>query len=150
MYWWCPHHKRDSFYDGMYMNHDPVDCHKTYKEQLEEKKARINKETSATLIRPTAFSEGVSDRRQLKLSNKIQASIMNNLKLSKDEEDRLMTTYNSVYRCPGGTYHCKKFVFPFIVFFRMSLTLFKLFNFSLTNGKFPYMNRVLELLGKSI
>ena len=33
-YWWFPHHKWDIFYDGVYMEHDPVDGHKAWKARL--------------------------------------------------------------------------------------------------------------------
>ena len=73
-YWWCPHHNRDNFYDGMYMDHDPRDDHKAWKAKSEEKKARRKKETSNTSITPTVSSEGTSDNHQLKLSDKLQAT----------------------------------------------------------------------------
>ena len=90
-YWWCPHHRRDNFYDGMYMEHDPGDGHKAWKSNLDKKKGRRKNKNSNTAITPP----GTSDKHQLKLSGKTQASMMTDLKLSKDEVDRMMTSYNS-------------------------------------------------------
>ena len=61
----------------MYMEHDPGDGHKAWKENLEEKYRRKN-ETSNTSITP----QGTSDKCQLKLSDKLQDSMMTDLKPS--------------------------------------------------------------------
>ena len=79
------------------MEHDPVDGHKAWKAKLEEKKDLRKKETSATSITPPSSSESISDIHQLKLLDKLQASVMTDLKLFKDEPDRLMTAYNSYF-----------------------------------------------------
>ena len=79
----------------MYMEHDPGDGHKAWKEKIEENKSHRKKVTSATFITPTASSEGIYDRRQLKLSEKLQASMMTDLKFYKNKVDCLMTAYNS-------------------------------------------------------
>ena len=47
-YWWCPNQKRGNLYDGMYMEHDPVDGNKLWKEKLDEKKDNRKKETYST------------------------------------------------------------------------------------------------------
>ena len=73
------------------MEHDPGDGHKPRKAKLKENKARRKKETSANSTTPTTSSEIIPDRSQLKLSNKLQASMMTDLKLSKDKMDRFMT-----------------------------------------------------------
>ena len=67
-YWWCPHHKQDYLYDGVYMEHDPGYGHKVCKANLDKKKAHRKKETSATSSTPTNSSEGFFDIHQLKLS----------------------------------------------------------------------------------
>ena len=61
------------------------------RQSLKKKKAPIKNDNSNTSI----TAQGNSDKRQLKLSDKIQASMMTDLKLSKDEVYRLMTAYNS-------------------------------------------------------
>ena len=75
------------------MDHDPGDGHKARKAKLEEKKARRKNDNSNTSI----TAQGNSEKRQLKLSDKIQASMMTDLKLSKDKVDSLMTAYNSEF-----------------------------------------------------
>ena len=60
------------------MENDPVDGHKAWKANIEEKKAHRKKDTSAISITPPASSEGISDIRQLKLSDKLQASMIIN------------------------------------------------------------------------
>ena len=60
------------------------------RQRLTKKKTRRKNDNSNTAITP----QGTSDKRQLKLSDKIQASMMTDLKLSKDEVDRMMTAYN--------------------------------------------------------
>ena len=73
------------------MEHDPGDGHKSPKAKLKENKAHRKKETSATPTTSTTSSEDISDRRQLKFPDKIQAAMMTDLKLSKDEVDCFMT-----------------------------------------------------------
>ena len=73
------------------MEHDPGDQHKAWKSKVEETNARRKNETSNTSITP----QGTSDKRQLKLSDKLKTSMMTDLKLSKDEVDRFITAYNS-------------------------------------------------------
>ena len=90
-YWWCPHHKRYNVYDGMYMDHDPGYGHTAWKAKIEEKNACRKNENSNTSITP----QGTYDKRQLKLSKKLRASMMTYLKLYKNKVDRLMNIYNS-------------------------------------------------------
>ena len=59
------------------MDHNPGDGHKTWKAKLEGKKSRRNNNNSNTSIKP----QGTYDKRQLKLSNKLQSSMMTDLKL---------------------------------------------------------------------
>ena len=71
--------------------------------KLEEKKAHRKNDTTNTSTTP----QSTSDKRQLKLSDKLQASMMTDLKISKDKVDRQMTTYIRIFRWPGGTELCK-------------------------------------------
>ena len=73
------------------MEHDPGDGHKVWKEKLEGEKSCRKKEISSASITPTVSSEGISDSRQFKISNKLQASMMTDLKLSKGKVNCLMT-----------------------------------------------------------
>ena len=91
-YWWCPHHKRDNLYDDMYTEHDPGESNKSWKANIDEKKSRRKKETSTTSSISTASPEDIFYRHQLKLSGKLQALMMTDLKLSKDELDCSMNT----------------------------------------------------------
>ena len=77
----------------MYMEHDPGDGHKAWKAKLDKKRLRRKNNNSNTAITP----QGTSDKCQLKLSDKLQASMTTDLKLSKDKVDRLMTAYNSYF-----------------------------------------------------
>ena len=72
------------------MDHDPGDGHKAWKAKFEGKKSRRKKETSNTSITPPASSEDTYNKRQLKLYDKLQASMMTDLIISKEELDRLM------------------------------------------------------------
>ena len=73
------------------MEHDTGDGHKAWKAKLEEKKARRKNETSNTSI----TKQGNYEKIQLKLSDKLQVSMVTDLQLSKDKVDHLMTIYNS-------------------------------------------------------
>ena len=76
------------------MEHDPGDGHKSWKANLDEKRGHRKNQNSNTAITP----QGTSDKRQLKLSDKLQASMMTDLKFSEDEVDCMMTAYNSDFQ----------------------------------------------------
>ena len=78
-------------YDDMYMENDPVYSHKAWKAKIDVKKAHRKKDNYDTSSTSATSSEGTSDKRQLKLSNKLQASMITDLKLSKGKVDCLMT-----------------------------------------------------------
>ena len=61
------------------------------RQRLTKKKTRRKNDNYSTAMTP----QGISDKGKLKLSDKLQASMMTDLKLSKDEVDRLMNAYNS-------------------------------------------------------
>ena len=75
------------------MEHDPGDQHKAWKSKVEETNARRKNETSNTSITP----QGTSDKCQLKLSDKLQDSMMTDINISKEKVDRLMTAYSSCF-----------------------------------------------------
>ena len=73
------------------MEHDPGDGHKAWQAKLDKKRGSRKNENYNTAITP----QGTYDKRQLKLSEKLQTSMMTDLKISKDKVDRIMTAYNS-------------------------------------------------------
>ena len=63
------------------------------RQSLSKKRSRRNTENSNTSITP----QGTSNKRKIRLSDKIQDSMKTDLKISKDEVDHLMTAYNSYF-----------------------------------------------------
>ena len=80
----------------MYMEHDHGGVHQAWKVNIAENKVcRTKTGTAVSSGSYNAYSTASSDKQQLKLSDKIQASMITSVKFSRYDMDRLMTAYNS-------------------------------------------------------
>lgn len=84
-YHWCPHHNRDDYYDGLYMQHDPKDGHKKWQEDKDKRKN--NKKKSKT--NGASESNSSSTDHSLDISDKLRAALTTTLNLSSDQASDL-------------------------------------------------------------
>jgi hypothetical protein len=82
-WYWCPKHKVEGKFDGLYVKHKPED-HDNWKE--EQKKRRGKSKKSKT------DSGGSSGGNSLTLSDKLKSALLT--KMSSDELDRLVSASN--------------------------------------------------------
>jgi len=69
-YWWCPHHKREGVFDGLYMPHDPNKGHEEWQRRKNERKAKKDKKTNTNSGTSSSATSGSSQSLQLNDSMK--------------------------------------------------------------------------------
>ena len=79
-YWWCPHHKWDGKFDGLYMQHKPED-HDEWKKRRDEKRAiyRKGKKDKNT------SSDDKENNDKLVLKESMTAALVTNFQISEDQ-----------------------------------------------------------------
>ncbi len=78
-YWWCPHHKREGVFDGLYMPHDPSSGHEEWKRRKEERKSKSKDKKSST-----ASSAGSEQTPKLQLNDSMKRVLMTRFGCSED------------------------------------------------------------------
>jgi len=99
IYHWCPHHKLDGVFNGLYMTHDPGEGHQKWlenKRKMKEKRSK-NKSgssggTSSTGQNSSSSSSGTSSRSsgKMALSDKLKTVLATKLQISENEAQSLV------------------------------------------------------------
>ena len=87
-YWWCPHHKWDGKFDGLYMQHKRED-HDEWKKRRDEKRAtyyRKGKNEGNTT------SENAEKNNKLVLKESMTAALVTNFQISEDQAANIYTS----------------------------------------------------------
>ena len=82
-WYWCPHHKREGLYDGMYVTHPP-DKH----DEWQERKTSWGKKKSASNT-STPASAASTSAQKLGLSSDLKATMVANFQCTQEEADKL-------------------------------------------------------------
>ena len=88
-WFWCPHHRLEGVFDGLYMPHKPED-HDKWKVEKERKRAEYNKNKGSSSGNSNNAS-GTNDAKpststqKLKLSDKMKAVLMTQFNCSVEE-----------------------------------------------------------------
>jgi hypothetical protein len=94
-YWWCPHHKWEGHFDGLYMPHKPED-HDEWKRNRDEKRAAYKKGKKSDNKENTSSSGGGG---KLVLKDNMTAAMMTNFQISADQAAQI---YNSALLNSGN------------------------------------------------
>lgn len=81
-YWWCPHHKREGVFDGLYMPHDPDEGHAEWQRRKDERKKKSKDKKSGGSGNATASSNGPPPA--LTLNDNMKRVLMSRFGCSED------------------------------------------------------------------
>ena len=88
-WWWCPHHKMEGEFDGLYVTHQP----EKHDEWKQNKEARSERRKQASLAKKEDKSAGdeaaPSDTKTLALSNVLKTALMSHCELTPAQVDAL-------------------------------------------------------------
>ena len=83
LWWWCPKHKVDGVYDGLYVKHKPED-HDDW--LARKKKSKQAKRDGAPSLQNSSQN---TNAKRLTLSNNLKAAMMSNFQCSEQQADKL-------------------------------------------------------------
>ena len=84
-WWWCPHHKLEGHFDGLYMNHPPSQ-HNKWKEEKKKKRDEYKKKRDENRSNNKNSKSSVHSN-QLQLSEKMRAALVTNFQCTDSEAD---------------------------------------------------------------
>ena len=97
-YWWCPDHKWEGHFDGLYVTHKPGAEHEEWKKKRDEKRATYKRKKRDKAKDTTTASSSNNDN-SLSFSNKMKAAMVTNFQISAEEADEL---YSAVLENSSG------------------------------------------------
>ena len=86
-WYWCPHHKHEDDYDGLYMKHDPDQGHKKWQiEKDKRKKQKSDKKNDST-------PEVKNSQPKLILNDKLKTALMTSANMTKEQVDMFLEDF---------------------------------------------------------
>ena len=92
-YWWCPHHKREGFFDGLYMPHDPNNGHAEWQRRKDERKQKSEDKKTGGGGNSNAPSGGTSQ--SLTLNENMKRVLMTRFGCSEDAASNAFSEMSS-------------------------------------------------------
>ena len=78
-WWWCPHHKKEGLFDGLYMTHKPCD----HDEWLEKKKERRQK--AKEMKKQSGGGNSKNKNKKLTLTDSMKQALMTNANMTEEQ-----------------------------------------------------------------
>ena len=80
-WWWCPHHKTEGLFDGLYVTHKPED----HDEWKKDKRNWMRKKNSSS----SSASDGNSDSGKLQLTDSMKQALMTDGNMTEEQATAL-------------------------------------------------------------
>ena len=89
-WWWCPHHKKEGLFDGLYMPHKPSE-HDEWKKKKDERRAAYKEKKKANSSANSTSSKGDKGKIKLELTEAMKNALVTDCNMTEEQATALWT-----------------------------------------------------------